>query len=119
MKVGLFMAPQWAPDANMDKGLTEVAALVRAARHNGFSSLLIGQHMVLAPIRMYQPIPLLAWLAREAEGMLIGPGVALLSMLNPVQRRRLFGRHDRIEHREQRDPGADQHAFRFAGEPGE
>ena len=33
---------------------------------------------------MYQPIPLLAWLAREAEGMLIGPGVALLSMLNPV-----------------------------------
>jgi alkanesulfonate monooxygenase SsuD/methylene tetrahydromethanopterin reductase-like flavin-dependent oxidoreductase (luciferase family) len=84
MKVGLFMAPQWAPDANMDKGLTEVAALVRAARHNGFSSLLIGQHMVLAPIRMYQPIPLLAWLAREAEGMLIGPGVALLSMLNPV-----------------------------------
>jgi alkanesulfonate monooxygenase SsuD/methylene tetrahydromethanopterin reductase-like flavin-dependent oxidoreductase (luciferase family) len=26
----------------------------------------------------------LIWLAREAEGTLIGPGVALLSMLNPV-----------------------------------
>lgn len=84
MKIGLFMAPQWAPDVSLDNGLAEVAALVRAARHNGFESLLIGQHMVLAPIRMYQPIPLLAWLAREAEGMLMGPGVALLSMLNPV-----------------------------------
>jgi alkanesulfonate monooxygenase SsuD/methylene tetrahydromethanopterin reductase-like flavin-dependent oxidoreductase (luciferase family) len=84
MKIGLFMAPQWAPNASIDSGLAEVAALVRSARHNGFTSLLIGQHMVLAPIRMFQPIPLLAWLAREAEGMLIGPGVALLSMLNPV-----------------------------------
>ena len=84
MKIGLFIAPQWAPDANMDDGLAEVAALVRTARDNGFTSLLVGQHMVLAPIRMFQPIPLLGWLAREAEGMLIGPGVALLSMLNPV-----------------------------------
>lgn len=84
MKIGLFMAPQWAPDANLDNGLAEVAAVVRTARHNGFTSLLVGQHMVLAPIRMYQPMPLLAWLAREAEGMLVGPGVLLLSMLNPV-----------------------------------
>ena len=84
MKVGLFIAPQWAPGASIDNGLEEIAALVRTARHNGFTSLLVGQHMVLAPIRMFQPIPLLAWLARDAEGMLIGPGVALLSMLNPV-----------------------------------
>ena len=69
---------------SLDTGLAEVAAVVRAARHNGFTSMLIGQHMVLAPIRMYQPMPLLAWLAREAEGMLIGPGVLLLPMLNPV-----------------------------------
>ena len=72
MKIGLFMAPQWAPDANIDNGLAEVSALVRAARSNGFSSLLVGQHMVLAPIRMFQPIPLLGYLAREAEGMLVG-----------------------------------------------
>jgi alkanesulfonate monooxygenase SsuD/methylene tetrahydromethanopterin reductase-like flavin-dependent oxidoreductase (luciferase family) len=84
MKIGLFMAPQWAPDVSLDNGLAEVSALVRCARHNGFKSLLVGQHMVLAPIRMYQPMPLLAWLARDAEGMQIGPGVLLLSMLNPV-----------------------------------
>lgn len=84
MKIGLFIAPQWAPNASLDNGLTEVAALVRCARQNGFTSLLVGQHMVLAPIRMFQPVPLLGYLAREAEGMLIGPGVALLSMLNPV-----------------------------------
>lgn len=84
MKIGLFMAPQWAPGTDLDNGLAEVAEIVRAARQNGFSSLLVGQHMVLAPIRMYQPMPLLGWLAREAEGMLIGPGVLLLSMLNPV-----------------------------------
>ena len=55
MKIGLFMAPQWAPDASIDSGLAEVAAIVRSARDNGFTSLLVGQHMVLAPIRMYQP----------------------------------------------------------------
>lgn len=84
MNIGLFIAPQWAPEASLDDGLAEVTALVRCARHNGFTSLLVAQHMVLAPIRMYQPMPLLGFLAREAEGMLIGPGVALLSMLNPV-----------------------------------
>ena len=49
MKIGLFMAPQWAPNASLDNELAEVAAIVGSARHNGFTSLLVGQHRVLAP----------------------------------------------------------------------
>ena len=32
MKIGLFMAPQWAPNASLDNGLAEVAAIVGSAR---------------------------------------------------------------------------------------
>ena len=40
--------------------------------------------MVTAPMQMLQPMPVLARLVEETEGMMIGPGILLLSMLNPV-----------------------------------
>lgn len=58
---------------------------VRLARELGFSSLFAGQHFLSDPFQMFQPIPLLASLAAEAEGMTIGPGVLLLPLLNPVE----------------------------------
>ena len=57
---------------------------MRAARDCGFSSLLVGQHLLTGPMGMFQTMPLLGHLVQDAAGMQIGPGVLLLSMMNPV-----------------------------------
>jgi len=85
MKIGLFMTPQWRPDADLATGMNELLEQARTARDCGFSSLLVGQHMVTGPeMQMFQTVPLMARLLPEIEGMQIGPGVLLLSMVNPV-----------------------------------
>ncbi len=66
MKIGLFMAPQWEPGADLRKGVIDVKEQVKVARDNGFSSLLVGQHVVTAPMQMLQPYPLLASVLPEA-----------------------------------------------------
>ena len=48
------------------------------------SSLLVGQHLLSGPMGMFQTMPLLGRLVEDAAGMQIGPGVLLLSMMNPV-----------------------------------
>ena len=57
---------------------------VRAARDHGFSSLLLGQHLLSGPMGMFQTMPLMGRLVADAAGMQIGPGVLLLGMMNPV-----------------------------------
>jgi alkanesulfonate monooxygenase SsuD/methylene tetrahydromethanopterin reductase-like flavin-dependent oxidoreductase (luciferase family) len=85
MRVGLFMTPQWRPDADLETGFRELLGQARAARENGFSSLLVGQHVLTGPeMQMFQTVPLMARLLPEIEGMQIGPGVLLLSMMSPV-----------------------------------
>ncbi len=85
MRIGLFMTPQWRPGADIEQGFKELLAQARAARDNGFSSLFVGQHMVTGPdMQMMQTVPLMARLLPEIEGMEIGPGVLLISMLSPV-----------------------------------
>ena len=85
MKVGLFMTPQWRRDADLSRAVEELLELARAARANGFCSLLVGQHMVTGPeMQMLQTVPLMARLLPEIEGMQIGPGVLLISMVSPV-----------------------------------
>ena len=58
---------------------------VRLARDGGFHSVYAGQHFLSQPFEMLQPVPLLAHLAGEAEGMRIGAGILLLPLLNPVE----------------------------------
>lgn len=84
MRIGLFTAMQWSPDENPAEVLSNLREQVRAARDAGFSSLIVGQHLVTGPMGMFQTNPLLAALAEDAKGMRIGPGVLLLSMMNPV-----------------------------------
>ena len=61
MKIGLFMTPQWRPDADIERGIENIIAQARAARENGFSSLFVGQHMVTGPsMQMLQTVPLMA-----------------------------------------------------------
>jgi alkanesulfonate monooxygenase SsuD/methylene tetrahydromethanopterin reductase-like flavin-dependent oxidoreductase (luciferase family) len=81
MRIGLFTAAQWSSDEN-PAGFTREQ--VRAARDCGFSSLFVGQHLLTGPMGMFQTNPLLGHLVDDAAGMQIGPGVLLLSMMNPV-----------------------------------
>ncbi len=84
MRIGMFTAMQWSPEEDPAAVLTALREQARAARDNGFSSLIIGQHLLTGPVGMFQTNPLLAYLAEDAAGMQIGPGVLLLSMMNPV-----------------------------------
>jgi alkanesulfonate monooxygenase SsuD/methylene tetrahydromethanopterin reductase-like flavin-dependent oxidoreductase (luciferase family) len=84
MRIGLFTAAQWSSDENPAAVLKALSEQVRAARDNGFSSLFVGQHLLTGPMGMFQTNPLLGHLVKDAAGMQIGPGVLLLSMMNPV-----------------------------------
>ncbi len=84
MKIGLFTAMQWSEAENPATVLASLRAQVKAARDNGFSSLIVGQHLLTGPMGMFQTMPLLGALAEDAKGMQLGPGVLLLSMMNPV-----------------------------------
>ena len=84
MRIGLFTAAQWSSEENPAAALKALREQVRAARDCGFSSLLVGQHLLTGPMGMFQTMPLLGHLVEDAAGMQIGPGVLLLSMMNPV-----------------------------------
>ena len=84
MRIGLFTASQWSPEEDPAIVLANLRAQVRCARDNGFASLIVGQHLLTGPMGMFQTMPLLGLLTQDAAGMQIGPGVLLLSMMNPV-----------------------------------
>ena len=85
MKIGMFTAMQWQPTEKPADVLASLKGQVAGAREAGFTSLIVGQHLVTGPMGMFQTIPLLGALAQgEAKGMQIGPGVLLLGMMNPV-----------------------------------
>jgi alkanesulfonate monooxygenase SsuD/methylene tetrahydromethanopterin reductase-like flavin-dependent oxidoreductase (luciferase family) len=85
MKIGLFMTPQWRPGADLAQGFRDLMEQARCARDNGFGSIFVGQHMLTGPdMQMFQTVPLMARLLPEMEGLQIGPGVLLISMVNPM-----------------------------------
>jgi alkanesulfonate monooxygenase SsuD/methylene tetrahydromethanopterin reductase-like flavin-dependent oxidoreductase (luciferase family) len=84
MKLGLYMATQWREGADLGPELANLIEQTRHAKASGLASLMVGQHFVSSPLQMFQAMPLLARLAAEAEGMMLGPGLLLLPLLNPV-----------------------------------
>ena len=84
MKLGLYMATQWRQGADLGPELANLIEQTRAAKASGLASLMVGQHFVSSPLQMFQAMPLLARLAAEADGMMLGPGLLLLPLLNPV-----------------------------------
>jgi len=84
MRIGMFTAMQWSEAERPADVLQALKDQARAARQAGFESLIVGQHLLTGPMGMFQTTPLLGALASETEGMRIGPGVLLLSMMNPV-----------------------------------
>ena len=84
MKFGLYMSTQWPKGADISSEMTNMQEQIRVAQDNGFSSVWMGQHFLVAPMQMMQTMPLLARLAADGEGMTFGTAVVLLSMLNPA-----------------------------------
>jgi len=85
MKFGLFLGTQHPETDDMAVRLRDLVEQVRAARAAGFDSIWAGQHFLTEPLAMLQPMPLLGYLAREAEGMTLGTNILVLPLLNPVQ----------------------------------
>jgi alkanesulfonate monooxygenase SsuD/methylene tetrahydromethanopterin reductase-like flavin-dependent oxidoreductase (luciferase family) len=85
VRFGLFVSAQHAAGDDPVARVREHLEQVRLARDGGFDSVFAGQHFLPRPFQMLQPVPLLARLASEAEGMRIGAGVLLLPLLNPVE----------------------------------
>ncbi len=84
MKVGIFLATQFTPGTDVAQGFAQLLEQVRVARQSGFASVWAAHHLLVAPVQMLQPMPLLARLLPEAEGMVIGPNIIILPLLNPV-----------------------------------
>ena len=84
MKFGLGLAVQHAPDDDQAARFREHLEQVRVARDVGFSSVWASQHFLAQPFTYFQPIPTLARLAAEAEGMTLGTGIILLPLFQPL-----------------------------------
>lgn len=85
MKLGLFLSGQHPQGVSAAEAVRDHVEQVATARDVGFSSVWAGQHFLSDPFQMFQSIPLLARVAAEAEGLTIGPGIVLLTLLNPVE----------------------------------
>lgn len=62
----------------------EIVAFAAAAAGAGYHSLWAVQHFVTAPYQMLQPLPVLARLSGQVQGLTLGAGVLLLAFHHPV-----------------------------------
>jgi len=83
MKFGYLLAGQFLPGDDLQVRIRESLEQVRAARKAGFHSIWVTHHF-LAEFQFLQPLPFLARLLAEAEGMHIGTCVLLATMYPPV-----------------------------------
>jgi alkanesulfonate monooxygenase SsuD/methylene tetrahydromethanopterin reductase-like flavin-dependent oxidoreductase (luciferase family) len=83
MRFGYLLAGQFLEGEDPQAQLGQALEQVRAARAAGFDSIWVTQHFV-ADFQFLQPIPLLARVAAEAEGMGLGTAVLLAPMYPPV-----------------------------------
>ena len=84
VQVGVFLTHQQPADRDPLVALDEQLRLVRAARDGGLDSVFAGQHHLPESFSHIQPLPWLARLAADADGMRIGTGIHLLALHNPV-----------------------------------
>jgi alkanesulfonate monooxygenase SsuD/methylene tetrahydromethanopterin reductase-like flavin-dependent oxidoreductase (luciferase family) len=84
VKFGLALSVQHRPEDAQAARFRDHIEQVRLARAVGFDSVWAGQHYLAAPFTYFQPIPTLARVAAEAEGMRLGTGILLLPLHHPV-----------------------------------
>lgn len=85
MKMGLALSVQHPPADDQVARFREHLEQVRLARGVGFESVWASQHYLSAPFTYFQPVPTLARVAAEAEGLRLGTGVLLLPLHHPVE----------------------------------
>lgn len=85
LRLGLFLSAQHPPGVRPADALRDDLEQVALVRDLGFESLWAGQHFLSQPFQMFQTVPLLARVAAEAGGMTLGPGILLLTLLNPIE----------------------------------
>lgn len=84
MKLGLYMATQWPKGANVGQEIANLCEQARAAKDNGFETIMVGQHFLTEPLQMVQAEPLIARLSAESTDLELGIAVVLLPMMSPV-----------------------------------
>ena len=84
VRVGVFLTHQQPPGRDPVVALDEQLGLVRTARDHGLDSVFAGQHHLAESLAHIQPLPWLARLAAEAGDMVVGTGIHLLALHNPV-----------------------------------
>ena len=102
MKFGLYMSTQWPEGADISSEMSNMREQIQVARDNGFSSVWMGQHYLVAPMQMMQTMPLLARLAADGKGRPWHRGHAVVHV-EPCGRRR-GGSNARLDHRRQFHP---------------
>jgi alkanesulfonate monooxygenase SsuD/methylene tetrahydromethanopterin reductase-like flavin-dependent oxidoreductase (luciferase family) len=86
MRFGLYLSLQHPVERHVREVAAERIALVSLVRELGFDSVFCGQHfLVPQDVFMLQPIPVLARVAAEAEGMQLGTSILITTLLNPVE----------------------------------
>src|SRR5262245_4274131 len=84
MKLTLFINPEHPAGAPLGPRLAEHAEQVRVARQLGFDAIVMGHHLSHGATVWFPPLPTLARLAAEAEGMALGTCMLVLPLFNPV-----------------------------------
>ncbi|WP_428486124.1 LLM class flavin-dependent oxidoreductase [Rhodopila sp.] len=84
MKIGLFINTQFPERVDVPAAVPDMIEQVRVSRDAGFKSLWFPHHWLTEPMQMLQIMPAMAFLAAEARGMLIGPNILILPLLNPM-----------------------------------
>jgi alkanesulfonate monooxygenase SsuD/methylene tetrahydromethanopterin reductase-like flavin-dependent oxidoreductase (luciferase family) len=85
VKIGLLLTAQHAPEDDPVTALSSHLVLTRAARESGLESVFVSQTPLGEPAAALHPVPLLARLAAECEGMRLGTAPLLTALLNPLE----------------------------------
>ncbi len=84
MKFGVLTTAVFGRETDPRIHLQQHREVVTLAGQLGFDAMVTGQHFLGSELRYYQPVPYLTWLSQFAPQMEVVIGIALLSLVNPV-----------------------------------
>jgi alkanesulfonate monooxygenase SsuD/methylene tetrahydromethanopterin reductase-like flavin-dependent oxidoreductase (luciferase family) len=85
MDLGVQVGHVVSAGADLQRQWRDHLEQFRACREAGFTFVSWGHHWLIHPFQHFQPVPVLARLAAEADTMELVTGVLLTPLLNPVQ----------------------------------
>jgi len=85
VKFGLLLTAIHDRSVDPVQHVAEHEDAMRRAGELGVDTVFVGQHFLGSELRFYQPIPYLAHLATFAPDVRVATGIALLSLVNPVE----------------------------------